>query len=40
MLVALELIVPWVENCDEANEGKSVKYADLMADCNNKGWGV
>ena len=39
-MVAFELIVPWVENCEDANEGKSVKYADLMADCKYKDWSV
>ena len=31
-LVAIELTVPWEENCEEAHERKSFKYAGLMAD--------
>ena len=31
-LVAIELTVPRQENCEEAHERKSLKYADLMAD--------
>ena len=39
-LVAIELSVPWEENFEEAHERKSLKYADLMADCKDKGWSV
>ena len=39
-LVAIELTVPWEENCEEAHERKSLRYADLMADCKDKGWSV
>ncbi|XP_033725208.1 uncharacterized protein LOC117315172 [Pecten maximus] len=39
-LIVVELTVPWEENCEEANERKSLKYADLMADCRDKGWSV
>ena len=39
-LVAKELTVPLEENCEEAHERKSLKYADLMADCKDKGWSV
>ena len=28
------------EKCEEAHEEKNLKYADLMADCKNNGWGV
>ena len=27
------------EKCEEAHEEKNLKYADLMADCKNNGWG-
>ena len=39
-LVTLELTVPLEENCEEAYERKSLKYADLMEDCRAKGWSV
>ena len=39
MLVAIELTVPRKKNCEEAHEKKNLKYADLMADCKNNGWG-
>ena len=39
-LVAIELTVPREENCEEARERKSLKYADLVADCKDKGWSV
>ena len=39
-LVAIELSVPWEENFEEAHERKSLKYADLMVDCKDKGWSV
>ena len=41
-LVAIELTVPWEENCEEVlvHERKSLRYADLKADCKDKGWSV
>ena len=39
-LVAVELTVPWEENCKEAHERMRLKYADLMADCKDTGWSV
>ena len=33
-----ELTVPWEDNIDEAHERKLAKYADLRAECNDKGW--
>ena len=39
-LTAVELTVPLEENCDEANERKALKYADLMEECREKGWRV
>ena len=38
--VAIQLIVPWEENCEEAHERKNLKYADLMAYCKDKVWSV
>ena len=38
--VAIQLIVPWEDNCEEAHERRNLKYADLMADCKDKGWSV
>ena len=35
-LVAIEVAVPWEKNCEEAHERKSLKCADLMADCKDK----
>ena len=35
-LVAIELAVSREEICEEAIEKKSLKYADLMADCKDK----
>ena len=35
-LIAIELTV----NCEEAHERKSLKYADLMAECRDRGWNV
>ena len=40
MLVAIELTVPYEEKCDKAHERRSLKYADLMADCKHKEWSV
>ena len=37
-IIAIELKVPWEENCDDAHQRKSLKYTDLMADCREKGW--
>ena len=28
------------ENCKEAHERKSLRYADLMANCKDKGWNL
>ena len=39
-LVAIELTVPREENCEEAPGRKSLKFADPMADCKDKGWSV
>ena len=39
-LVTIELTMPWEENCEEAYERKTLKYADLMADSKDKGWSV
>lgn len=39
-LIAIELTVPWEYNCEEAHEGKSLNYADLMADFKDNGWSV
>ena len=39
-LVAIELTVSCEENCEEAHGRKSRKYAELMADCKDKGWSV
>lgn len=36
-LVAIELAVPRDEIYEEAHERKSLKYADLMTDCKDKG---
>ena len=36
-LVAIELTLPWEDNCEDAHEIKSLKYANLMADCKDKG---
>ena len=33
-------VLPWKENCEKAHERKSLKYADLMADCKDKDWSV
>ena len=42
MLVAIELTVPWEDNCEEAHERKKLKsrYANILADCKVKGWRV
>ena len=32
--------MPWEENYEEAHEKKSLKYADLMAECRDRGWNV
>ena len=37
-LVAIELTVSFEESCEEAHDRKSLKYAELMADCKDKGW--
>ena len=39
-LIAIELTVQWEENCEEAHERKSLKYADLMTECRDRGWSV
>ena len=39
-LVTIELTVPWEENYEEAHERKSLKYADLVEDCKDKGWSL
>lgn len=37
-LVAIELSVPWEENCEEVHARKTFKYSDLNADCKDRGW--
>ena len=39
-LTAVELTVSWEENCHAANERKTLKYADMMEECREKGWRV
>ena len=36
MMDEIELNFSWEENCEEAHERKSFKYADLMAVCKDK----
>ena len=36
-IIAIELTVPWKENCDEAHQRKSPKYTDLLADYRERG---
>ena len=40
IIQAVKEVGLWEENCEEAQERKSLKYADLMADCKDKGLGV
>ena len=40
MMDEIELNFSWEENCEEAHERKSLKYADLMAVCKDKVWSV
>ena len=37
-IILIELTVPLEDNCDEAFERKSSKYADLVEDCRQNGW--
>ncbi|XP_069139335.1 uncharacterized protein [Argopecten irradians] len=37
-IIVVELTVLWEENCEEAHEMKNFEYADLIADCKEKGW--
>jgi len=37
-IIVIELTVPWEEICDEENERKSAKYAELMELCRERGW--
>ena len=41
-LVAIELTVPWEENCEEVlvHKKNSLRYADLIVDCKDKGWSL
>ena len=39
-LSAVELTVSWEKNCHAANERKTLKYADVMEECREKGWRV
>ena len=39
-MIAIELTNPREDNCENAHDRKSLKYADLMADCKDKGWSV
>ena len=33
-----ELTVPWEDNIDDAHERKLTKYAELRAECCDRGW--
>ena len=33
-----ELTVPWEDNIDDAHERKLTKYAELRAECRDRGW--
>eukprot|EP00066_Takifugu_rubripes_P027132 XP_011616398.1 PREDICTED: uncharacterized protein LOC105418502 [Takifugu rubripes] len=37
-LIMLELIVPWEERIEEANERKRAKYQELVEECRGRGW--
>ncbi|TWW64138.1 hypothetical protein D4764_03G0011460 [Takifugu flavidus] len=37
-VVLVELTVPWEDRLEEANERKRAKYANLVIECQNKGW--
>lgn len=36
--VIAELTIPWEEGSQEAYERKKLRYADLVAECQEKGW--
>jgi len=38
IIIIVELTVPWEESCDEANERKTSKYAELAETCRQRGW--
>ena len=38
VVVIGELTVPWEDSMDEAQERKSTKYAELSAECRERGW--
>ena len=37
-VLLVELTVPWEQNIQEAYERKKARYADLVAECQEKGW--
>ncbi|TWW62302.1 hypothetical protein D4764_04G0009490, partial [Takifugu flavidus] len=37
-VVLVELTVPWEDRLEEVNERKRAKYANLVIECQNKGW--
>lgn len=39
-VIMWDLTVLWVENMEEAHEGKRVKYQELVEQCRSRGWRV
>jgi len=39
-VILIELTVPWEEGLEAAYERKKAKYADLVAECRESGWGA
>ena len=37
-VIMIELTIPWEERIEAAYERKKIKYDELRADCENKGW--